>query len=239
MRKSLLWVAFIATASFISCNITGERVDGNGRLSSENRHMSNATKIKVVGGLDVFVEEGAPAMKVEGDENILRYIKTETDNGWLEIKTMEHININSQNPIKVYVTLPAITDLKVTGSGNITCNQKFSSRSNMSFSITGSGNIRADVNAPSINAAITGSGNLYIKGETRNADIQVIGSGNYDSPGLKAENVAVKISGSGDVSLFADANLKASISGSGNIKYRGSAVVEKHIAGSGSVIKVE
>lgn len=238
MKKNILYAAFFAASFFLSCNIAGERINGNGNLKSEIRHIPNTAKIKLVGGMDVFVEPGASAVRVEGDENILRYIETKADNDWLEIKTKEHININSRNPIKVYVTMRSISDLKVTGSGNITCDKKFSSGTDMSFSITGSGNISTDINTPAVKADITGSGNLYIKGETRNADIQVTGSGNYDSPDLKAENATVQISGSGNANLFADVNLKASILGSGDIKYKGNAAVEKHIAGSGSVIKV-
>ncbi len=239
MRKNILCAAFIAAACFMSCNFGGETIDGNGNRKSEIRHVGNTTKINAIGGMDVFVDTGAPAIKVEGDENILPFIETKVNGDWLEIKTRDHINIHSSNPVKVYVTTPDISDLKVNGSGNITCNNKFSSSNNMSFSITGSGNITANVNSPAVNAGITGSGNMYIKGETRNADIHITGSGNYDSPDLKAENASVKILGSGDANLFADVNLEASIAGSGDIKYRGKAAVHKNIAGSGSVVKVQ
>lgn len=238
MRKHLLCAVFIAAASFMSCNFTGETVNGNGNLKTEIRPISNTSKINVTGAMDVFVDQGTPAVKVEGDENILPFIETEVNGDWLEIKTRDRIKLRSSNPVKVYVTAAEISDLKVNGSGNINCNNKFSSRNNMSFSITGSGNITADVNAPAVNASITGSGNMYIKGETRDADIHITGSGNYDSPNLKAENASVKISGSGDANLFADIILKASIAGSGDIKYRGNAAIDKHIAGSGSVVKV-
>lgn len=239
MRRYLFYAAFIAFASLVSCNLEGERVDGNGNLKTENRHVSNTTRIMVVGGLDVFVDQGPSGIRVEGDENILRFVETNADNEWLEIKTRDHVNIHSTHPVKIYVTTPEINAIKVSGSGNITCNNKFSSDNNIAFSITGSGNINANVNSPAINASISGSGNMYIKGETRNADIHITGSGNYDSPDLKAENASVSISGSGDASLFAENNLKASIVGSGGIKYRGNAVVEKHITGSGAVMKMQ
>lgn len=226
----------MAAALLISCGFNGETIRGNGKLSTEVRHPGNVSKIDLSGGMDVFVDEGSPSVKVKGDENILRYVETEVHNGWLEIRTKEHTNIHSSNHIKVYVTSPAISDLRVNGSGNITCDGKFSSGNNMSFNITGSGNITANVNTPAVSAEITGSGNMYLKGETRNADVHITGSGNYTSPSLKAENAAVEISGSGDASLFADNSLKASIAGSGDIKYRGNASVEKHIAGSGSVV---
>lgn len=239
MKKSILCALSIIAIFYISCGFNGETVNGNGNRKSEIRHAGNATKINLIGGMDVFVDEGASAIKVEGDENILQFIETEVNNGWLEIKTRDHINIHSSNPVKVYVTTPDISALKVNGSGNITCNSKFASGNNTSFSITGSGNITANVNSPAVNASITGSGNMYIKGETRNVDIHITGSGNYDSPYLKAENAFVKISGSGDANLFADVDLKASIAGSGDIKYRGKAAVNKSIAGSGSLVQVD
>lgn len=238
MRKSIFYAAFVAAIFFTSCDFDGETINGNGNLRSETRSAGNTEKIDVIGGINVFVDHGAPSVKVEGDENILQYIETKSDDGWLEIKTREHVNVHSRNPIKVYVTTPEISALKVTGSGNLTFNNKFSSRNDLSFGVTGSGNIYADVNTPAVNANITGSGNMYIKGETRNVDVQVAGSGNFDSPGLKAENATVKIMGSGDASLFADASLNASIAGSGDVKYSGNAKVDKNIAGSGSVIKV-
>lgn len=239
MKKSFFSAVIIAAILFISCGFDGESINGNGNLKSETRHIDNVTKINVTGGIDVFVEKGTPSVRAEGDENILQYLETRSDGDWLEIKTRDNVNVHSDNPIKVYVTVPEITDLKVAGSGNITCNNKFSTDENMSFSITGSGNITANVHAPAVNAGITGSGNMYIKGETKNADISVTGSGNYDSPGLKAESAVVKVSGSGNANLFADADLKASIAGSGDIKYSGNAKVDKEIAGSGSVVKAE
>ncbi len=238
MIKSLFCTVFLTAFFLFSCDFDGETINGNGNFRSENRHIDNITKVNVTGGIDVFVEQGTPSVKAEGDENILRYIETRSDGDWLEIKTRDNVNIHSSQPVKVFVTVPEIIELKVAGSGNITCNNKFSTGENMSFNITGSGSITAFVNAPAVNASITGSGNMYIKGETRNADINITGSGNYESPNLKAENAAVKISGSGDANLFADNNLKASILGSGGIKYSGNAVVAENIAGSGRVTKV-
>lgn len=239
MRKIIICTATISIGSFmfLSCDFDGENINGNGNLKSETRNVGTAAKINLIGGMDVFVNSGNPAVKVEGDENILQFIQTEMHDGWLEVRTRDHTNIHSKHPVKVYITTPSLTDLRVNGSGNITCNDKFSSVNSMSFDISGSGNITAEVNAPEVNAGITGSGNMYVKGETRNAKIHITGSGNYESPELKAENADVEIAGSGDADLFAENDLKATIAGSGDVKYRGNAEVQKHVAGSGSVIK--
>ncbi|MDB5250044.1 MAG: hypothetical protein JWQ40_4438 [Segetibacter sp.] len=240
MKNLLLQAVFIAATALMSCNISsGERIDGNGNLKSENRKIGNATKINVLGDIDVFVEVGSTALRVEADENLLPYIETVEEDGWLRIKTRDHTNINTGKSIKVYITTPTLRGVSVDGSGNLKGSGSFSSVDNMSLNVSGSGNINLQVNAPKVESAISGSGNLHVAGETRDVEVHISGSGNYDGPDLKAENASVSIAGSGDAHLFADVNLKASIAGSGNVKYKGNASVEQSIAGSGSVQKIQ
>lgn len=239
MKKEIFYAAFIAAIFFASCINMGERVNGSGNIKSENRNISEARKIKVSGDMDVYIEQGPTSVKVEGDDNVLQYIETVLNDNWLEIRTRDNIHLNTSKPVKVYVTTPEITDLKVSGSGNIKSNPQFSTDNNTSFSISGSGDITAAIHAPKVETNISGSGNLHISGETKNVEIHISGSGNYDGPGLKAENANVSIAGSGDAELFADNKLKASVAGSGNVKYRGNATVDSHIAGSGSVNKTQ
>ncbi|GEO08216.1 head GIN domain-containing protein [Segetibacter aerophilus] len=234
MKKGI-YAAFVAAMLFGSCINMGERVKGSGNIKSENRQVGEARKIKVMGDMDVYIEQGPTSLKIEGDDNILQYIETVMDDNWLEIKTRDNINISTNEPIKVYVTTPEITDLNVSGSGNIKSNSKFSTDNNTSFSISGSGDITANINAPKVETHISGSGNLHIAGETKDVEIHISGSGNYDGGDLKAENAEVSIAGSGDANLFVDNRLKASVAGSGNVKYKGNATVDSHIAGSGSV----
>jgi hypothetical protein len=235
--KNGMYAAFVATMLFGSCISMGERIKGSGHIKTENRQISEAKKIKVSGDMDVYIEQGPVSVKVEGDDNVLQYVETTMEDNWLKIRTRDNMNISTNEPIKVYVTTPEITDLNVSGSGNIKSNPKFSTDNNTSFSISGSGDITVAINAPKVETHISGSGNLHISGETKDVEIHISGSGNYDGGNLKAENADVSIAGSGDANLFADNRLKASVAGSGNIKYRGNATVDSHIVGSGSVAK--
>lgn len=237
MKNFLFGAACIAAVSFSSCIDMGERVNGNGNIKSENRKVSEADKISLGGDMDVYISEGPMALKVEADENLLPYIITEVEGGTLKIRDRDNVNINTSHAMKVYVTMPSVTDVRVGGSGNITFDKMITSDRDMAFAISGSGDITAQVNAPKTMAEISGSGNIHISGETKNVEIHIAGSGNYDGQELKAENAEVHIAGSGDAGVFADATLNASIAGSGTVKYKGNATVEKHISGSGSVDK--
>jgi hypothetical protein len=61
------------------------------------------------------------------------------------------------------------------------------------------------------------------------------GSGDVHCAELTAQQVAVRIRGSGDVRVHAVDELKAEIDGSGDIRYRGTPRISKTIRGSGSV----
>ncbi|MEJ7830555.1 MAG: head GIN domain-containing protein [Segetibacter sp.] len=235
-----LYTAICIVISF-SCNIGigSRRINGNGKIASHARNVSSANKIKVTGDMDVIVSTGNTRVKVEADENIIPYIKTEMNGNWLVIKTENNLSINSKNPVRVYITTPRITDVEVTGSGNVTTESKFDADNKIDFSITGSGNINFNVNAPRVDANITGSGSLHVAGETRDVNINLAGSGNYEGRELKAENAKVTIAGSGDADVFAEENLQVKIMGSGSVKYSGNARVDRKIMGSGSVVKAD
>ena len=239
MRKLITCLSLLFILGTSACVKYGKRVKGNGNIETETRQVDNATKIKVLGAVDVVVDSGATAVRVEAEENIIPYIITVEDNGWLEIKLKHNVRLSATKRMLVYVTTPSISGLRIGGTGNITAENKVWSEGPISIKIGGSGDVKMNVHSPKIDADIAGSGNVNISGETRDVDVSIAGSGNFRGRELKAENANVKIAGSGDAIVFADVKLDAKILGSGNVSYSGNASVEKKIAGSGSVKRVE
>ena len=239
MIKFFSSLSIIVILSLSACGFNNERVDGNGQITTEKRAVIDIQKIEVSGGINVVVDNGLASAKVEGDENIVPLIITETKGDKLNIRTKNNVNIHPSKPVTVYLSLPILSEIKVTGSANVTTNGKFSNSDKMSLEVTGSGVITMIVNAPVIQTAITGSGTINLSGETRNLNTEITGSGTFEGPDLKSENADVHIAGSGNALVNADNTLKASIEGSGEIKYKGNATVEKHVAGSGEVTKMQ
>lgn len=239
MKAIKLTSIFLLVLLSVSCVMNGKRVKGNGKVVTENRTINSAKKINVLGSMDVILAVGQPSVKVEGDENILKYILIEERDGWLDIRTRDNINIDTKNNIVVYVTTPALTQLKITGSGDVRSDGKFTSSEEMNFSITGSGNLLIPLNAPRVTVSIAGSGDMTASGETRDVKVSIAGSGNFNGQDLKAENADLNIAGSGDAYIFADVRLKANIMGSGSVHYSGNAAIEKNVMGSGVVAKAD
>ena len=232
-----LFCISILTIFICSCNISSNKtIKGNGNIQTEERTIDPGTKIKTRGFFDVELIQGnAEAVRVVADDNLLPYIITEINDGWLEIRAADNINLKSMNNIKVYVQTQQISDVAISGSGNIIANKKFYGEEHLNVSISGSGNIRMDVNTPTVLANISGSGNIELNGETRDLTIEINGMGDFQGLNLMAENATVHISGSGNVTVYTERKLDIHISGSGDVHYKGKPEITKHIAGSGDI----
>lgn len=216
-----------------------KRIKGNGVMSSQNRNIVNAARIKLLGSYDVEITQGATtSVRVEADENILPYILTNENDGFLVIKSKDHINLSTENIIKIYITTAKLEEVHLSGSGNITGKSKFTGASKLLLRISGSGDMKMEVNTPVIDASISGSGTITLKGETMDESIHITGQGDFNADELKAENAKVSIAGAGDIRVFADHDLDINIAGAGSVYYKGSASVKQHVAGSGEIKKI-
>ncbi|MFY7652718.1 MAG: GIN domain-containing protein, partial [Chitinophagaceae bacterium] len=151
------------------------------------------------------------------------------------VKWKDDINVSTDNNVKLTITTPVLEEIYVQGSGNVKSTNKFTGGNELKIKISGSGDVKLAVNTPKVSSSISGSGNISLEGETKENNIEISGVGDYNASELLAESASVKISGSGNVKLHADANLNVKISGSGDVFYKGSPAITESISGSGSI----
>jgi hypothetical protein len=213
---------------------------GNGNIKEDSRTPGNFTGVKSYGFFDVYLSVGSTnSVKIVGEENLLPLIETYIDGGVLKITTKEGYNINSTRDMKIYVTAPSFSIIQSNGSGNLVSETKITGDQKLEISVNGSGDVKMDVNAPSVEASVMGSGNMNLVGETQSLSTNILGSGDMRAMDLKAENVKAKITGSGSAEVFASQKLDVDIIGSGDVRYKGGAQVSSNSIGSGSIKKVD
>jgi hypothetical protein len=220
-----------------SCNgINGIGVTGNGNIRTEKRNTGNFNAIKTVGSIDIEITSGDTyAVSVENDDNLLQYVETNVHDGTLIVDYKDGFSINNDHA-KVYVTAPSLNKIGVSGSGDVSSQGIIKNASKIELNISGSGNIKAGVDAPAIEVSVGGSGDITLTGRTKDFAGEVSGSGDVNCGGLESENATVRVSGSGNAHVFASVHLSASASGSGDVYYRGNPPSpEIHTSGSGSV----
>lgn len=222
-----------------SC-INRETIHGNGNETTESRNIGSFKRIQLMGSMDVEIKKGTErSIEVRAEENLLPYIETRLDGNTLLVKFKDDVNVDADKDIVVKVTTPVLTEASVMGSGDISSEGRFTSDDKIEVNVLGSGNVKMELDAPSIQAKVTGSGDIDLSGNTKDAVFSTMGSGNIKAEELKAENAEAKTMGSGNIKAFASITLKATITGSGDIMYKGGGAVTSSIHGSGSVRSAE
>ena len=138
------------------------------------------------------------------------------------------------------MTSQSFNKVHLSGSGNIISQNQIMGSDKVDLSVSGSGNIKVNLHAPSVEAQMSGSGDINLSGEAKRFEGSLSGSGNIRAMDLKTEETAIRISGSGNADVFASTKLDVRVTGSGDVRYKGGVQqVTSNITGSGSVKKMD
>ncbi|MCX6253450.1 MAG: DUF2807 domain-containing protein [Bacteroidia bacterium] len=211
--------------------------------SKETRDVSGFTKVNFGVSGNLYINIG-PEFKVEleGEKRYLEDIITEVSGGKLVIKNenwrMHNWRMNMNERVTVYITMPELKGLGVSGSGKAEIKDAVKT-DDLNLNVSGSGKIyTTDITVSNLNCGISGSGDIIFggSGSSARADISISGSGNYMGEPLKIGSAEIHISGSGNCTCNVTESLRASVSGSGNVTYSGgSPKVDARVSGSGKV----
>lgn len=209
----------------------------------QTRNLSDFDAISVSSSGNVYVTQGNTfEVVVEAKSKDLEKIETEVKRGKLYISTESSSWFfwgKSVDDFNVYITLPELRGVSVSGSGRVNGASDFNT-DDFSSSVSGSGRIDLNVTAANISSSISGSGRIQLSGQAEAVKLSISGSGRFNAEELMVQNYNVSISGSGNSTLSVQNKLDVRIAGSGSVRYRGSQVsVNTSIAGSGSVRKID
>jgi hypothetical protein len=193
-------------------NVVG--VKGNGNVQSETREVRDFKAVDVSGVFQVeIVAQKDFDVRIEADENLLPYIKTEVNGGVLEISTTKRIK--SSSGLKVRISAPDINKLEVSGVAKVTV---------------------SDLKNNGLELETSGASKVNLAGETDKLVVDVSGASNIDAENLKTRAATVGASGASKVSVFATESVRTDASGASRITYSGGATdVVKKTSGASSV----
>ncbi len=212
-RKMISFVLLIALiASGCSCAFWGIR--GNGKLKTENRNISDFTKLEAAGSYLIKVKCGEePSLKITAEENLLSFIRSSVYGKTLRIDTRK--NISPRKEIVLEITVDDLKELNCSGANSI--------------------NVK-NINNDEFTVNLSGAGNIKLSGVTHILNAEISGAGNFYARDLKAEVVFVSVSGAGNAEVYSSNYLNASVSGVGSIDYYGNPQETKtNVTGVGSI----
>lgn len=240
MKRNFLPAIFLLLLS--ACDfIGGERIEGSGNVTTQDRSVTGFSSVHSHGFFNVYLSSGtAQSVRIEAEDNLQSYIETNLNGSELEITTKDGYRLKTNKEVKIFITSPDFKKVQLSGSGDIVSQNQIAGADKIELSLSGSGNIKVQVNAPEVESDMSGSGDINLSGEARRFRGSVSGSGNIQAMDLKTEETSIRISGSGNADVFASAKLEVKVTGSGDVRYKGGVQqVTSSITGSGSVKKID
>lgn len=226
--SAIFLAAFFALGSYV-------------QAETQTRKVDKFTDISLRVAATVHLQQGEPqSLEIIAKSSTLEDLITEVKDGKLIIRFPNKDFFwkpFQPGEITINITVPEITGLGVSGSGDIIAADGIKTK-DLELAVSGSGNIKiGDLDAVAVKSIISGSGNIVLSGSKAAEDLSVAISGSGDFKGLdyNADDVNIRVSGSGNVGVQANKNLNVRLAGSGDVTYKGHPLVDQSVAGSGKV----
>lgn len=209
----LLSVLGLATGCGQLVEHTLNKVQGNGKVTTDTRNVSDFTSLEVSSGLLVNITaQQATKVEVTTDENLQSYLKTEVADGKLRIFTDGGRIAFSKRP-EITVSVPDLKNLTVSDACRVNL---------------------AEAKAGEMSIELNGASRLEAKGAVQTLKANINGASRLEAKDLKAGKVSVEANGASRATVFASESLDANANGASNISYYGKPPQVKPEANGGS-----
>jgi hypothetical protein len=114
----------LGVAAFLPLAAQAQRLEGSGRIGTETRPLPAFQGVALAGAIDLVVRQGTPqVVEVQADDNLLPDLETEvTGSGAdarLQVRWKRGTSIYNSRTVRVSVTVPLLTSLAASGSGDM------------------------------------------------------------------------------------------------------------------------
>lgn len=195
---------------------------------------------------ELFIEQGdACTLRIEGDQDLIDKVKTETADETLSITFQSDENgvkklkwIGKESKVQYFVTVISLNGLTLSGVGNIHAENL--SGGSLSLLHSGEGRlILKGLEYQELQISLEGLGEILLDGKVQSQDVDLSGLGTYNAEDLQTREANVTLSGAGTARVWVEEELNATLTGAGNILYKGQPALEKSITGLGTIKPLE
>src|SRR5438309_3076181 len=144
----LFYVCILAlSVAITSCQyIGGQRVSGNGHITTQNKSVSSFNSVQTGGSMNVHVtQSSSPSVRIEADENLMPYIEVYVEGNTLHIRSKMGYNLNPTKDNVAYIAAPEFREIGVSGSGDVVSDNALSGSNPLELHVSGSGDIKMQV----------------------------------------------------------------------------------------------
>jgi predicted small secreted protein len=241
MKTLQILIVFIAAATLSSCNfdISMGQIDGNGNVVTEERPVSDFTKVKGSAGIDVFLTEGTEnKVVVEADENLMEFIETTVEGGKLRIRSSRNNNIGRAKAKKVHVTYVSLTSIEASSGADVIGNSVIKSET-LNLDSSSGADLELEILSKEVFAETSSGSDMKLSGKATTLRAKASSGSDLDAKELLVANCNADASSGADIKVNVKERLSAEASSGGDVHYYGDpAAVTNNSGRTGSVHKM-
>jgi hypothetical protein len=215
VTAAVVTLLLLAHFDVIGGSTASSPAHGSGIPAAEARRLPPFHNVELAGSNNVVIRVGGKqSVVVHADRNLLHRVTTVVRRGSLVIGNTPG-SFTTEAPMSVEISMPSLSGVSLTGSGNV---------------------FATGIESPRLAVSLPGSGVLRAAGSATQLLVTLEGSGDAQLEQLAARSVRATIPGSGRIVVTPADSLEASIGGSGTITYYGHPTrVTTSVTGSGVV----
>ena len=239
--RSPLFIASCCALTLSGCDCDDHRtVCANGPDVSETRPIADLSRLNVAHSADVYLtQDSVPSLRLEAPRNVLAVLRTETVGGELRLSTAPGVNLKLNAPVRVYLSLPALTALTGSGSTHFRGATAWrvndlvlglSGASTADLAVTATGALRTDA---------SGASQVLLRGATPQHTVTLSGASKLEAFDLTTGTADIDASGASQARVTVATALAVSASGASEVYYQGNPTVTvRTVSGGARLVKV-
>jgi len=196
----------------------------------QTRQTGDFRSIKASGAVNIILKQGAKTSVVleAGDDDVLKYIRTEVANGVLRIYRDKDGSgwrdwlSTKGNKIVAYITTPQLSGLEVSGASDVKSESVFSA-DNFTIKASGASDVTLGVKAKTLSVEASGASDIRLTGQVESQQVHISGSSDYRASDLLSKRATVQASGASDAYVSAE-SLSSQASGASDVHNKSKAV---------------
>jgi hypothetical protein len=227
--------AGVILGSLSSCMLNC--VHGSGKQASEDRKVGDFSKISISGGYRVILkQDSSRAIKITADDNLLKYIKTETSGDMLRIYTKK--NLCNSGEMTVNIGVRNLEEIKASGAVEVESDGLVKTQ-DLRLKLSGATKVTMDLNAANVTTSGSGATELNLKGQATSHNIDLSGVGHVYALDFVVGSCDIQTSGAGHCDVNVLNSLSVHSSGASEVRYKGNpSNVSNDKSGASSLEKI-
>ena len=219
----LSWIVFFVWG----CTISREKSGFSEDLVTEERPISDFSKLEVRGVFNLYLSQGEQvALRIEADEEVQKNIEINSRGEKLTLILEENNKFYEKNKVNIYLTIKDLDELEFDGVGIIKTEMPLKLE-RLKMKGNGVGNTNLELMVKDLDAEVNMVGNITLSGEAETVFLRNDGVGNMNASELKTDFLTLESEGIGKVEVYCEKELSITVNGIGKVTYAGNAEVKK------------